>query len=357
MLNIGVLRLSSLGDTVLVTPILRALKRRFPESHLSLMVKKEYGPVFLNNPHVDRRIELDAQGPHKGLLGLHRFITQNKTQEYDLFLDLHDTLRSRLITMAVRARRKKRYGKRHWQRWAMVHLKWLPVASRHAVDLYFDPLKSLGIESADRRPEIFLTSGEIRQARELLEKAGLHDNGRIVGIHVGAWSQTKRWLPEYFSTVMTSLSKGGCQFVLFGTEEDESFLQAVGNGLAHRPVAFSQLPLRQLMALIDRCDVLLCHDSGPMHLAVARKVPVVALFGPTHPNLGFWPLGDGDIIKRADAECSPCSLHGTKPCRRERKVCMEEILPEGVTTAILQALERKKEFVDVGAEGSPVLRN
>ena len=136
--------------------------------------------------------------------------------------------------------------------------------------------------------------------------------------------------------------------VLFGTDEDTPFLEAVASGLPRKPVSFTGTPLRPLMALIDRCDVLLCHDSGHMHVAVARSVPVVALFGPTHPRLGFWPLGEDDAIMTADVDCSPCSLHGTKPCRREHMKCQEQIRPEEVTEAILVNVNKKKECLDVG---------
>lgn len=347
MFRIGVLRLSSLGDTILVSPILKALKVTFPEAHLSLLIKKDYAPVFFNHPSLDQIIELDTLGQHQGAIGLYRFVRQHRNQEYDLFLDLHDNLRSRIITFGIQARRKMRYRKHHWQRWAMVHLRRITVEPRHTVDLYFDTLKPLGVDTRDRCPEIFLTHEEIQQARLSLDTAGLKAHDRLVGVHVGAVGEAKRWLPEYFSSVLSNLYDRGWVVALFGTEEDKPFLEAVGSGLSPGPVVFSDLALRELMGLIDQCAVLLCHDSGPMHMAVARKVPVVALFGPTHPKLGFSPLGEDDVIMTADAECSPCSLHGTKPCHRKRKTCLEEIRPEEVTAAILRLGERKKELANV----------
>jgi ADP-heptose:LPS heptosyltransferase len=120
-------------------------------------------------------------------------------------------------------------------------------------------------------------------------------------------------------------------------------------------MVLTSLSLRQTMALIERCAVLLCHDSGPMHLATALNVPVVALFGPTHPKLGFWPVGEENAVLTAEAACSPCSLHGTRPCSLERKICLEEISPARVTEALRRVLDREKEGADVAGGGSPLL--
>jgi ADP-heptose:LPS heptosyltransferase len=96
------------------------------------------------------------------------------------------------------------------------------------------------------------------------------------------------------------------------------------------------------MAVISRCDLFLTNDSGPLHLATALDVPVVAIFGPTHPTLGFWPLGDEDIALTADLDCSPCTLHGKRKCSRGWS-CLEGIRAEDVVRASFKILDGVKE--------------
>jgi len=81
---------------------------------------------------------------------------------------------------------------------------------------------------------------------------------------------------------------------------------------------------------MSKCDLIVTNDSGLMHLAVALSVPVVAIFGPTHPSLGFAPLGDNDRVICDNVDCSPCSLHGEKKCRMIQKYCFEKISPQRV---------------------------
>ena len=347
MVKICVLRLSSLGDTVLITPVLNGLKLRFPDSCISLLVKKEYAPVFFENPYVDELIEVDVEGGHNGLPGLLRLTKELRENEYDLFLDLHRNLRSRWIGSRIRATKKIAYDKRYWPRRALVHAKWLSMQSRHTVDLYCDALRPLGIEPKERVPEVFLSDGEIMEAHNTLHRNGGMNGRAFIGIHVGARGDAKRWLPERFAAVVRKIQEGDWSPVLFAGENDRHFLEKVCTTLDHKPEVFIQPPLRQLIALIDQCSAFLCHDSGPMHLAVARGVPTVALFGPTHPKLGFWPLGERDIVVTADVDCSPCSLHGTKRCRKKVKECMENISEDRVYKALVRTLRSTSERICV----------
>ena len=344
-----VLRLSSLGDVVLITPILRELRARFPDSHISTVVKDEYAPVLYHNPNVDRLRVMYTDGIHSGMNGIMRFVRELRRQEFDLFIDLHRNLRSRLITSRVRAKQRTWYHKRRWRRWAMVHTKWFHIEPRHTIDLYFDCVKSLGIEPRDRRPEIFLTDDEIIWAKTYLKDRGVTDNKNLVGIHIGAKGEAKRWFPERFARIADELSELGWTPILLGGDGDQPFLEEICQAALHRPVILHQRSLRELIALIDRCSLFLCHDSGPMHVAVARHIPVVALFGPTHPRLGFWPLGEHDTVLSADVECSPCSLHGTRRCRMKEKECMEQISEGRVFETVLHVLNEKREKVEIGA--------
>ena len=349
MVKMCVVRLSSLGDTVLVTPVLRELRSRFPESHITVLVKDEYAPVFENNPNVDHLFRVDVRGEHRGLWGLKRLVDELRRQEFDLFFDLHRNLRAWFITAGARAKRTFVYDKRRLHRLAMVYAKWLPVVSRHTVDLYFECVAPLGIDPAHRRPEVFLRDEEVVEAQLHLKKRGIDAESGPVGIHIGARGNAKRWSPIRFAHVADALAGRGLDAVIFCSDGDEPFVEEMCRAMRYTPTLVQRPPLRRLMALIDRCSVLLCHDSGPMHLAVARGVPVVALFGPTHPKLGFWPLGERDLVLTAEKQCSPCSLHGTKACRRKVRECMEMISEDRVLEALVHSVCHRGDTAHVGS--------
>ena len=205
------------------------------------------------------------------------------------------------------------------------------------------------MKPVDRRPEIVLTQGELSQARSVLQRHGITATTGLVGIHIGAKGEVKRWFPDRFARISDVLFERGWTPILFGGKGDQKFLDEICRTVRHRPTILHQRSLRELIALIDQCSVFVCHDSGPMHLAVARAVPVVALFGPTHPKLGFWPLGDQDVVVTADVHCSPCSLHGTKRCRKRQRDCMEQITVDRVVETVLRVATKGKERCGRGA--------
>jgi len=344
MIKICVIRLSSLGDTILVTPVLRELKTRLHDVHLSLITKEEYAPLFEHSPYIDHILPFDSGGRHRGMAGLRRFIAEHQGETCQYLIDLHRNLRSRAISAGMKAERRISYRNNRWQRMAMVYAKWLSASSRHTVDLYFDCLAGLGIEPVDKKPEVFLTDDELTEARNLLVALNPACGKGWVGIHVGARSRVKQWFPDRVACVADRLSGEGWLPVLLGSEGDRTVLDEVRTAAQRHFDTVVPGSLRQLAAVIDQCSLLICHDSGPMHLAVARRVPVVALFGPTHPKLGFWPLGKNDTVVTAEVSCSPCSLHGTRPCRKTHRECMEGITPDMVIDKALHILESRGSY-------------
>lgn len=331
-----VIRLGSIGDIVLTTPVLRALKGGFPKAKICTIVKGEYVQILEGNPHVDEIITVDTRGEHKGFWRLVRLAKALRREGFDLVVDLHANLRSLLISSLVGGRRKIRYRKRWLQRRAMVYLKGFPVKSRHTVDLYLETLRPLGIEAIHRLPEVSLADEDFRFAQGLLNAEGAKGGELLIGINPGAKWPTKRWTAEGFSALGDLLiEKYGARVIVFRDGTNSRFVAQVLSGMAHRPITPPErLSLGQLTALIGNCRLLVTNDSGPMHLAVGRGVPVVAMFGPTHPKLGFFPLGERDIVLSKELNCSPCSLHGRRKCHKGVRECMELITVDEVISAV-----------------------
>lgn len=327
------IRLGSLGDVVLVGAVIQALARDRPDLEVRLLVKARYAPLFRHDPRVARVIALEEMGGVWGLVALARSL---RRERFDAVVDLHATPRSRFLGLLLGPARIIRYRKRHWARWAIVHAPWLGIRVPRTVQAYLDAVAPLGGVSPCE-PRLYVDAEAAREARAFLEEAGLGLAETLVGVHPGSRWPAKRWTRSGFAAVIEALSdRPGVRVMVLGDETDRPFVDQVVAHLGRRPIVAvgGELPLTRLVALIDRCAVMLANDSGPMHIAAALGVPTVALFGPTHPRLGFAPQGGKATVLTVDAPCSPCSLHGRAPCKKARRACMEDLSPARVLEAI-----------------------
>lgn len=335
--KILIIRLSSLGDIVLITPVIRAVKHKFPQTEVYFLTKSIYSPLLKGNLHLSGIIELKD----KDTSGLLSTLRKVRELNFDLVIDLHSNLRSFFLKNFSKAKLKLKYNKKWFNRFLMVHFKGIEVSSVHTVDSYLNCLERLDIYSFDRMPELYLDEESQKFADQLLKN--LSQDEILVGVAPGAKWENKRWGEGNFTEAIRVVNNRiKAKFVLIGGKEDEELIKGLKN--LTKDINFIEaigLSFPQLSGIISRCQVILTNDSGPMHMAVALKVPVVAIFGPTHPKLGFFPLGEKDVIFCADVECSPCSLHGKKRCYKKSKICMEQISPEMVTDKVIEIIKNK----------------
>lgn len=315
MQKILVVRMSSIGDIVLTTPILRALKNRFPGANIAFLTKRQYRDLLLYNPDLDEIFTWEN--------GLSRL----RGGKLDLLLDLQANPKSLFLSLRLKASRRLRYKKRHLNRWAATRCKWIPFHPIHTVDLYLRALIPLGINhSPQPLPQLYLNQEERKEARKFLRQEGF-SGGKLVGISPGAKWEKKRWPSRRFAQVGETLAKKEeAKIILFGDESEQSLIREMAELMETKPIdAAGRTDLRLLIALLEQCDLLITNDSGPMHIATGVGTPVVAIFGPTHPKLGFAPLGERNTVLSTNEPCSPCSLHGEGRCKRTRRLCMEGI--------------------------------
>jgi lipopolysaccharide heptosyltransferase II len=323
-----------MGDVILITPALAALKARHPRARLDVVLKARYADLLRGHPGVDGLFVLH---PGEGIFSLAKRL---RRERYNIVLDLHANLRSRMLSLLLPGVRKVRYRKGALRRRLLLQ-PWIGSdPSVHTVDLYLRSLRSLGIRAERDRPRLFLEENDLDFSRRFGEEHHLDDAVTVVGLHPGARWPGKRWSAERFAWVGRELEKRGhVRVLVFGGPGEEELSRRVADQIGTPAVAAGGLSIRQLMALIARCAVVITNDSGPMHLATALDVPVVAVFGPTHPALGFWPLGERDAVLTADLKCSPCSLHGKKNCPRNR-ACLEEVKARDVLAAVEKILDQ-----------------
>jgi heptosyltransferase-2 len=321
--RILVIRLSSMGDILLTTPVLRLLHHHCPEAKLEFLVQAAYQDLLRVHPCIDRLVLLQ-----KGQTLRQTLHTLRQTR-YDLVLDLHRTLRSRLLYHGLSARHKLAYNKRTLRRALLVHLGWNTLRAMTPVPaLYAAPLRRLGITAALPTLEMHLAPGSQEAMRAHLARVFPAGRGRpLLALAPGARWPTKRWPVERFAAVAQELAgPQQAAVVILGDADDTPLAQDICHRLSV-PVLDSTgtLSLMQTAALLQHCRLLLSNDSGLMHLATALKVPVVAMFGPTVQEFGFYPFqAQAQVVSTALA-CRPCSTKGSARCPRGHHHCMQQV--------------------------------
>ncbi|MCK4224037.1 MAG: glycosyltransferase family 9 protein [candidate division Zixibacteria bacterium] len=345
--KILVLRFSSLGDIVLTTPVIGALRTKFPQSRIFFLTKAQYGDLLRADPRIFSLIEFDPAGKHKRVSGFLRLIEELRTYDFDLLIDLHANLRSFFIRHLVKSKIKLKYNKRWLSRFLTVHCKFLKTKPIHTVDSYLKVLKKMQINISEKSPLIFLNQEDVESSGHFLLEQRVKKDDIVVGVHPGARWETKRWDEKKFKQVCQALiDRFACKIMLLGGAGDEELIENMSKDVPNaKLIKAVGLPTGKFMSLIKQCDCLITNDSGPMHIAQALKVPVVVIFGPTHPRLGFAPVGSKNVVLCANVKCSPCSLHGEEKCRMKSRFCMDLIEPEMVVEAVEKLLEENKSIL------------
>jgi heptosyltransferase-2 len=322
--RIAVLRLSSLGDVILALPVARALARAFPRARLDFWTKEEYADMVRFEPAVThvRRLEEDA----RALEDLVSMSTE--LESCDLIVDLHGSLRTRVLTFRQRApvlyAAACRLGRLRWvrARWSRPR----PVAQ--ALARYARALGPIGV-AVEGTPRVEAGAEAECWAEDWLR--GWSDGGETIALCPGARHATKRWPEEHWLALHQALRARGAGLLYLSLEAERAGLPALRAAVeAGTGARWCTEPLPRLAALLSHCAVAVTQDSGLMHLAAARGSRVVALFGSTSPALGFAPAGAEHVVLCRNERCQPCTLHGRERCPKGHFDCMRKLTPDQV---------------------------
>lgn len=304
-------RMKFIGDVVLTTPVVRALRQSFPGAYIAYLGEKEAVSLLENNPSIDEVIPYDFSAP--AFLAQPRMMLILRSKKFDAVIDLFSNPRTALLAFASGA--PIRIGKDVAGRGILyTHRIRDDGKPKTAVEFHYQYIRPLGARSAGSRTEIFLTDGEKALAREHLARLALEPGKPIVGLHPGATWPAKMWPWESFAELGMKL-KGelGVEPVL---TEGPGEAEVVGKISARSSGAVKALPLlrlRELAAVISCMEVYVANDSGPMHIAPAVGTRTVGIFGPGEENIWF-PYVGGDyprgehLALRKDVPCHPCHL-------------------------------------------------
>jgi heptosyltransferase II len=326
--SILVVRFSSIGDLILTTPLLRALRARHPAARIAFVVREDMADVLRHNPRIT---DLITWKHRASLLDLGRTL---RAQPWTHRLDLHGSLRSMLLRRLVGGEWGS-YSKQRRRRRQLIRTGGREGGFLGAVaDRYFEAAAGLDVVPDGGPAEVFTSSTEERAASEFLARHQLGQTRGLVAISPGAAHFTKRWPTEYWSALVRRLVHQSDVVVLGGPGDREAAAAIAEAGGAHAASAAGEFSISGTAALLKRTKVLAAGDTGVLHLATAVGTPVVGLYGPTVEQFGFFPYHARAAVLQRDLPCRPCTAHGGAACPLGHHNCLRSILPEEVAAAM-----------------------
>lgn len=335
--KILVVRFSALGDVILVTGALDALRARFPKAQIHVVVRDDCAAVLREQPYVDKLWVLPRKAGIGGLLALARSL---RAEEFDVVYDAHRSLRSRLLVPQVRSRNVLRFPKRYWRRW--LYLKFgLPTLRKVPTfrETHVRALAPLGIDF-ERSTRLVPIPAARQSARAKVPLLAHPGRRRLAVAPSAAWS-LKRWPLAHFRTAIAVLVERHPELdiVVLGGPADD-FCEGLVASLPADRVANAQgkLSLEESFAAVADCDAILANDTGLAHAAEALGIPAVFLFGPTAPDIGVRPQHAKSRVAERALWCRPCSKHGKGICWRGDHACLRDLSPSDVLPLVTEAL-------------------
>ncbi len=332
-----------IGDAVMCEPAVRGLRSLFPEAEVTMLAKPAVAELFIARPELNAVLVYDDKRVHAGISGKWSLAGTLQGHRFDLAVLFQNAFEAAFL--AWLAGIPRRYG---YATDGRVLFLTEPVAvpngsvAMHQVAYYWNLLRPLGLAGVAPLPTLLVSAEEDRRVDVRLASAGIDSSDLIIGINPGStYGSAKRWLPDRFAEVAKRLVRRLEQaesahgaVVILGAKGEESLGQAIAAQLGGRSVVLSgATTIRELMAVVKRCRVLITNDTGPMHIAAAFGVPVVAVFGPTDWRTTA-PYGQERSAVREAVDCAPCLL---RECPIDHR-CMTRISVDRVYDAAVQQI-------------------
>jgi predicted lipopolysaccharide heptosyltransferase III len=348
--KILLVRLRLIGDVVFTTPLVRALRRHYPDAHLTYVVEPLAAAVLQGNPNLT---ELLVVPKRAGLRRLRDDLTvarRLRRGRFDIAIDLHGGPRAAWLTWASGARTRIGY-RTPGRSWMYTHVVQRPadLSARHSVLKQWDLLAPLGLDACDPiRDPTEMTPDRAADARvaRVLAQAGIGPGDDLVVLHVSAGNPFRRWPQEHFAALVSELARRDprCRFILTSGPSDADAARAIvehigtSAALGAAAIAHAQFDVAELRALAARATVYIGGDSGPLHVAATTSTPIVALFGPTLAERSMpWrdPRWFAESVDAGPLPCRPCRQ---RTCEPGDFRCLTRISPERVAAGAERAL-------------------
>lgn len=342
--RILIIKMSGLGDTVLMLPGLKRLRKKFPNAKIFILTSPFSQGVVNEQGFIDGSINYDGLGLHKGLGGFFAIISEIKEYDFDLSIDYEQNHKLTTL-MSCLAGIKKRIGFYNDKNRPGILLtdKVLIKANRHMIENFDALLNPLGImeKSLTLEPIDCLEHEKSFIARWKKEK-NVEGAGLFIGIHVGSSEKaaSRRWTKEGFASIADKLKEEFNATIVFtGSLHDRPLIDDVVKLMKTTPLIATELTIKQFVALLGSLDLFISNDTGPMHMGAAMNVPTIGLFGPQTP-VCYGPLGSKHTSIYKGVSCSPCvKIHREQIPNCKNLKCMKAISVSDVWAVVKAMLE------------------
>jgi heptosyltransferase-2 len=323
-----------IGDAVMTTPAMGMIREAFPGAEIVVVANPVVAPLFSSHPYCDRVLIFDKRGAHRGLRGLLKFSAELRRERFDAAILLQNAFEAALLAKLGGIPRRAGY-RSDGRGWLLNY--GVPVGEKerrlHHTAYYRLMLRSLGFPGGDDGLRLALADGERADAQEMLGQGGTW-----FAVNPGAaYGSAKRWFPERFAAVGDRLEEEfDARIVLTGGPGEAEIGRDIEAAMGSQPLnLIGKTSVRQMMAILSLCRLMVTNDSGPMHVAAALGVPLVAIFGPTDHTTTS-PAGEKCRVVRHDVGCAPCLL---RQCPTDHR-CMKAVTVEDVLSAARDLLRR-----------------
>ncbi len=340
MANILILRFSAIGDVAMTVPVVDSLARQYPDDHFTVVSQRFLAPLFAYCPPNVQFFGVDLKNEYKGVAGMFRLYKKLSAQGFDAVADLHDVLRTKLLRfffacsgVAVKHIDKGRKEKKQLTRKKNKIQKQL----KPSTERYADVFRALNYPiHVDFRSIFGISRGDFRKIEFFVGAK----TGKWIGIAPFAKHQGKIYPLERTEEVLVHFSSNpDITIFLFGGKEEKALLEQWGEKYGCM-VPAGKLSLTEELILISHLDLMYSMDSANMHLASIVAIPVVSVWGATHPFAGFYGYNQPEeYAVQTDLFCRPCSVYGNKPCYRKDTACLMEIPPQKVIDRICDVIK------------------
>lgn len=337
--KILIIKLAALGDTILLIPILRVIRAKFPGSKIEMLVTGINSGAVENCPYIDELRFFDINSQIKSPFLFLRLIRILRKEKFDIIFDFEQRIRiSALITHFIKAKRSfgfntKGYFRHYLYTNVVAHRK-----DQHELECYCDLVREITGEIIDKKLGFWIPENDRFWAKEFLK--GILGNKKIIVLHPGCGGNLNRggrareWPRENFIELINRLCWDNIQFIISGGENEVNLAEYIASKVKIKPIVITgKLSISQLAAILELSNLLISSDTGIMHLAAAIGVNLIALFGPTDPKR-CKPLTTNINIVRSNLNCSPCQYFGIDNPKCNDFKCMLSITPDDVLKTI-----------------------
>ena len=332
-----ILRFSSIGDIVLTTPVVRCLKKKFPEAEIHYATKKAFQSILQHNPYLTKVHVLNGS--------VQELVKELKQQQFDYVIDLHHNQRTLLIKTLLGVKSFS-FDKINFEKWLISNLKINRLPHVHIVDRYLATCQTMGVENDGEGLDYFIPPHEEVDIKSL--PPAFH-NG-YVGWVIGAKQNTKKF-PAH--KIANALSQIHVPVLLLGGKEDADSAEQIMETTNHPNVysACGKYTLNESASLVRQADIIVTNDTGLMHIAAAFKKSIISIWGNTIPGFGMGPYygqnhapvaASSKLVQQVemlDLACRPCSKLGYESCPKGHFNCMN-LIDESAIAKVVNEMER-----------------